>query len=58
MTGCAAGLDPRDPAPRDDSFTHNSVLVEAIDPEVGGAKIMRQAEAIGWPVVFTVDALD
>jgi hypothetical protein len=30
----------------------------AIDAEPGGAKIKRQAETIGWPVVFTADALD
>jgi hypothetical protein len=29
----------------------------AIDPIAGGAKIRRQAETIGWPVVFTADAL-
>ena len=36
----------------------NGVPVLAIDAERGGAKIKRQAETIGWPVVFTVDALD
>jgi peptidoglycan/xylan/chitin deacetylase (PgdA/CDA1 family)/SAM-dependent methyltransferase len=36
----------------------NGVPVVAIDPEVGGAKIKRQAEIIGWPIVFTVDTLD
>jgi len=35
----------------------NGVPVVAIDPEVGGAKIRRQAETIGWPVVFNVDTL-
>ena len=30
----------------------------AIDPEPGGAKIKRQADTIGWPVVFTADQLD
>ena len=30
----------------------------AIDPIAGGAKIRRQAETIGWPVVFTTDQLD
>jgi hypothetical protein len=30
----------------------NGVPVVAIDPVVGGAKIQRQAETIGWPVVF------
>jgi len=29
----------------------------AIDPITGGAKIYRQAETIGWPVVFTVDTV-
>jgi hypothetical protein len=35
----------------------NGVPVLAIDPEVGGAKIRRQAEMIGWPVIFNVDEL-
>ena len=35
----------------------NGVPVIAIDPEAGGAKIKRQAETIGWPMVFTADAL-
>lgn len=29
----------------------------AIDPIADGAKILRQAQAIGWPVVFTADAI-
>jgi glycosyltransferase involved in cell wall biosynthesis/SAM-dependent methyltransferase len=33
----------------------NGVPVIAIDPEVGGWKIRRQAELIGWPVAFNVD---
>ena len=33
----------------------NEVPVIAIDPEIGGWKIRRQAELIGWPVVFNVD---
>jgi len=33
------------------------VPVLAIDPEAAGNKIRRQAEAIGWPIVFTADAL-
>lgn len=33
----------------------NGVPVIAIDPEVGGWKIRRQAELIGWPVVFNVE---
>jgi glycosyltransferase involved in cell wall biosynthesis/SAM-dependent methyltransferase len=33
----------------------NEVPVIAIDPEVGGWKIRRQAELIGWPVAFNVD---
>ena len=36
----------------------NGVPVIAIDPIGGGAKIKRQAETIGWPVVFTVDNLN
>lgn len=35
----------------------NGVPTISIDPEAGGAKIRLQAEKIGWPVVFTVDAL-
>jgi hypothetical protein len=30
----------------------------AIDPIAGGAKVVRQAETIGWPSAFTVDELD
>lgn len=33
----------------------NGVPVIAIDPERGGWKIRRQAELLGWPVVFNVD---
>jgi hypothetical protein len=29
----------------------------AIDPIAGGAKILRQAEVVGWPRVFTTDTL-
>lgn len=36
----------------------HGVPVVAIDPEPGGAKILRQARTIGWPVAFAVDALD
>jgi len=36
----------------------HGVPVLAIDPEPNGAKIKRQADAIGWPIVSTVDALD
>jgi hypothetical protein len=36
----------------------NGVPVLAIDPIAGGAKISRQAETVGWPIVFTADALD
>jgi Polysaccharide pyruvyl transferase len=35
----------------------NGVPVIAIDPEVRGWKIRRQAELIGWPVIFNVDDL-
>jgi hypothetical protein len=30
----------------------------AIDPVAGGAKVRRQAESIGWPVVFDGGALN
>jgi hypothetical protein len=33
----------------------NGVPVIAIDPEIGGWKIRRQAELIGWPIIFDVD---
>ncbi|WP_310428157.1 polysaccharide pyruvyl transferase family protein [Chamaesiphon sp. VAR_48_metabat_135_sub] len=33
----------------------NGVPTISIDPEAGGAKIIRQAQKIGWPVVFAVD---
>lgn len=35
----------------------HGVPVVAIDPIAGGAKIKRQAETVGWPFVFTADAL-
>ena len=35
----------------------NGVPVVAIDPEVGGWKIRRQAALLGWPVVFSVEEL-
>jgi polysaccharide pyruvyl transferase len=35
----------------------NGIPVVAIDSEQGGAKIRRQAETIGWPVVFNIDDL-
>jgi hypothetical protein len=35
----------------------NGVPAIAIDPEAGGAKIRRQAETIGWPIVFNADQL-
>jgi Polysaccharide pyruvyl transferase len=35
----------------------NGVPALAVDPVGGGAKIARQARAIGWPVRFTADAL-
>lgn len=35
----------------------NGVPVVAIDPEAGGAKIVRQGKTIDWPVVFAADAL-
>lgn len=36
----------------------NGVPVIAIDPAVGGTKVQRQMGVVGWPIVFTVDALD
>jgi len=36
----------------------NGVPVIPIDPEAGGAKIRRQVESIGWPILFCADALD
>jgi hypothetical protein len=35
----------------------NGVPVVAIDPEAGGAKLVRQAQTVGWPICFTADAL-
>jgi Polysaccharide pyruvyl transferase len=35
----------------------NGVPAIAIDPIAGGAKIRRQAETIGWPLVFTTDTV-
>lgn len=35
----------------------NGVPVVAIDPIAGGAKIQRQAQTLGWPIVFTSDQL-
>ncbi|MDP8970160.1 MAG: polysaccharide pyruvyl transferase family protein [Actinomycetota bacterium] len=37
---------------------HNGVPAVAIDPVSGGAKVRRQAEVLGWPVIFTADELD
>jgi hypothetical protein len=36
----------------------NGVPALPIDPIAGGAKIRRQVETIGWPVIFTADQLD
>jgi polysaccharide pyruvyl transferase WcaK-like protein len=33
----------------------NGVPVVAIDSVAGGAKLTRQAQALGWPVVFHVE---
>lgn len=33
----------------------NGIPVIAIDPEVGGWKIRKQAQLLGWPVVFNVE---
>lgn len=35
----------------------NGVPPLVIDPEAGGAKLRRQAERLGWPVCFNVDAM-
>ena len=35
----------------------NGVPALPIDPIAGGAKIRRQVETIGWPVIFTADHL-
>jgi hypothetical protein len=36
----------------------NGVPPLVIDPVAGGAKVRRQAEVLGWPVVFTPETLD
>ena len=36
----------------------NGVPALVIDPEIGGGRIRRQAEVMGWPIVFTPDMLD
>lgn len=36
----------------------HGVPAVVIDPEPGGGRIKRQADTVGWPVAFTVDALD
>jgi Polysaccharide pyruvyl transferase len=35
----------------------NGVPAVVVDPVVGGGKIRRQAETIGWPLVFSADSL-
>lgn len=35
----------------------NGVPALAVDPISGGAKVQRQAEAVGWPAVLTADTL-
>lgn len=35
----------------------NGVPALAVDAIAGGSKVKRQAEAVGWPVVFTAEAL-
>jgi len=35
----------------------NGIPVITIDPIAGGAKIRRQAETIGWPIIYTVEDL-
>jgi hypothetical protein len=36
----------------------NGVPPIAIDPEVGGAKIVRQAETLGWPLAYSIDKIE
>lgn len=36
----------------------NHIPPLVVDPIAGGAKIIRQARAIGWPMAFTADELD
>lgn len=36
----------------------NGIPVLAIDPITGGAKILRQAQTIGWPLAFRPEAVD
>jgi hypothetical protein len=36
----------------------NGVPAVVIDPVAGGAKVKRQADVLGWPVVFTPEQLD
>jgi hypothetical protein len=35
----------------------NSIPALVIDPIAGGAKVRRQAEAVGWPIVFNADQI-
>ena len=36
----------------------NGVPPIAIDPEVGGAKIVRQAGTLGWPLAYSIDKIE
>jgi hypothetical protein len=36
----------------------NGVPAVAVDPVAGGAKVLRQARALGWPAAFEAGALD
>jgi peptidoglycan/xylan/chitin deacetylase (PgdA/CDA1 family) len=36
----------------------NAVPVVVVDPEPGGSRVLRQAQAIGWPMAFAVDELN
>lgn len=36
----------------------NGVPAVAVDPVAGGAKVLRQAQTLGWPAAFTTDAPD
>jgi hypothetical protein len=35
----------------------NSIPALVIDPIAGGAKVRRQADAVGWPIVFNADQI-
>jgi polysaccharide pyruvyl transferase WcaK-like protein len=35
----------------------NSIPALVIDPIAGGAKVRRQADAVGWPIAFNADQI-